>query len=35
MNIDAGDYCSEFDQILLGMIYLFDEIMKIDSGEPE
>jgi hypothetical protein len=35
MNIDAGDYCSEFDQILLRMIYLFDEVMTLDSGEPE
>ena len=29
-NIDEGDYASEFDQLLLGMNFLFEEIMKLD-----
>ncbi|WP_323948005.1 hypothetical protein [Aeromonas hydrophila] len=30
LNIDEGDYASEFDQLLLGMLFLFEEIMKLD-----
>lgn len=30
LNIDEGDYASEFDQLLLGMHFLFEEIMKLD-----
>ena len=36
LKINDGDYASEFDQLLLGMLFLFDEIMQLDSeGENE
>jgi hypothetical protein len=35
LNIDAKDYRSEFDQLLLGVVYLFDEIIKLDTSKPE
>ena len=33
LNIDDDDCAAEFDQLLLGMIFLFEEIIKLDSGE--
>ena len=30
LNIDEGNYGHEFDQLLLGMRFLFEEIMKLD-----
>lgn len=33
LNIDTEDYRSEFDQLLLGVIFLLDEIMSFDSGK--
>ncbi|SFN56590.1 hypothetical protein SAMN05660284_01778 [Formivibrio citricus] len=30
LNIDDGDYASEFDRFLLGMLFLFEEVMKLD-----
>lgn len=36
LKINEGDYSSEFDQLLLGMLFLFEEIMQLDSeGENE
>lgn len=32
LNINDEDYSSEFDQLLLGMIFLFEEIMRLDLG---
>ena len=32
LKINDGDYASDFDQLLLGMLFLFDEIMKLDLG---
>lgn len=32
LNIDDDDYASEFDQLLLGMLFLCEEIMRLDSG---
>lgn len=35
LNIDDGNYPAEFDQLLLGMDYLFKEIMHLDSSISE
>ena len=32
LKINDGDYASDFDQLLLGMLFLFDEIMELDLG---
>lgn len=32
LKINDGNYSSEFDQLLLGMLFLFDEIMKLVLG---
>lgn len=32
LNIDDDDYSAEFDQLLLGMIFLFEELIQLDSG---
>jgi hypothetical protein len=32
LNIDDDNYSEEFDQLLLGMIFLFDELIKLESG---
>lgn len=31
LNINESDYPFEFDQLLLGMVFLFEEIMRLDS----
>jgi len=31
LKINDDDYTSEFDQLLLGIFFLFDEIMQLDS----
>jgi len=33
LNIDAEDYRSDFDKLLLGMIFLLDEIIRLDSSK--
>jgi hypothetical protein len=33
LNIDDDEYSAEFDQLLLGMIFLFEELIKLDTGE--
>jgi hypothetical protein len=33
LNIDDDEYSAEFDQLLLGMIFLFEELINLDSGE--
>ncbi len=35
LKIDADDYRSEFDQLLLGMVFLFDDIIKLDSNKHD
>jgi hypothetical protein len=35
LNIDDGNYPAEFDQLLLGMNFLFKEIMHLDSCASE
>ncbi|MBD2036215.1 hypothetical protein H6F76_14440 [Leptolyngbya sp. FACHB-321] len=35
LNIDTEDYRSEFDQLLLGTVYLLDEIIKLDTSKSE
>lgn len=32
LNIDDSDYPSEFDQLLLGMVYLFEELLSLDNS---
>ncbi|HDX7445262.1 TPA: hypothetical protein RPN45_004379, partial [Escherichia coli] len=35
LNINHDDYQREFDQLLLGMVFLFEEIMRLDAEKGD